>query len=145
MAALTFSAPTKLQWTKRRGQASNGIRAAFKTIKQGSSRVSLKFLASARWLQGEIVILCLWVQRQFLAWWLGAPDEQPKKILPKPSVARIIRKIIVHFPPIAAATVALSINYYGAFVGNELVGYNSGSWQDFYKLCLQVVAKIHVS
>jgi hypothetical protein len=51
----------------------------------------------------------------------------------------------VHFPPIAAATVALSINYYGAFIGNELVGYNSGSWQDFYKLCLQVVAKIHVS
>jgi len=77
--------------------------------------------------------------------WSGYGREEPKVITHRASAWRAVKKCAVHFVPIAATVVLAGVNIGTYFVGGEYKGYDSGRWQDFDKLALQLAAKLYVS
>lgn len=77
--------------------------------------------------------------------WYGHRHEDSKVITHRASVRRAVKKCSVHFVPIAATVVLAGLNIGEYFIGSEYKGPDSGRWQDFDKLSLQLAAKLYVS
>lgn len=145
---MAFSFPVmakNIRSSKQMARTGQHYRASVASIKQRASKVWQWLYTLPVWIYGHLTRLGLWTQQRASRVWAGDQDEDAKEVISKYSAWKIFNKIVVHLPPIAAAVVLLALNFNAAFIGNEMLGWNFGSWQDFYKLCLQVTAKVHVS
>ena len=72
-----------------------------------------------------------------------APSEKPKPVAVY-SRARAITVCLIHVVPVLASSVLAALNLKGAYIGAQLIGSPSPSYQALYRLCLQVTAKLLV-
>lgn len=86
-----------------------------------------------------------WITQPVRKLWYGVEVEQPKVVIPQSMLWVKFWKCAIHFVPVAATVVVAGLNIGTFFIGNEFQGYNTGYWQDFYRLALQVTAKSYVS
>jgi hypothetical protein len=136
--AFSFSSLSKaIQSSKVVSQKRQHLRTIAPRAQHGVSEIW-------KWLNTSPRLFKRWAQQWAVEAWSGDPNESAKKIIRNPSARKVFSKTLVHIPPIVAAVVLLALNFTGYFIGNELTGWNFGSWQDFYKLCFQVAAKVHV-
>ncbi|MCJ1416346.1 hypothetical protein MMC32_002681 [Xylographa parallela] len=70
-----------------------------------------------------------------------APSEKPKPVAVY-SRARAITVCLIHVVPVLASSVLAALNLKGAYIGAQLIGSPSPSYQALYRLCLQVTAKL---
>ena len=77
--------------------------------------------------------------------WYGAEVEEPKVIIQHASILRAVKKCTIHIVPIIATIILTVLNIKTYFIGTEFQGYDTGYWQDFDRLALQVTAKLYVS
>ena len=90
--------------------------------------------------------------------WRGDLDEKPKVVIQGPAkrtprkqraralvtAGRVWRQCWADFVAISATVTLAYFNIPGYFVGNDLQGSPSNNYQAFYRLCLQVAAKLLV-
>lgn len=86
-------------------------------------------------------ILAIW--RFFVVCIRGTEQEEPKLVLHR-TWAHAVLKCWIHLPPTMAIAVLAYFNFPGYFIGAELSGSTQPVLQDFYRLCLQVTAKLVV-
>lgn len=98
-----------------------------------------------RWICRKFKDFPALIARHARKFWYGADVEEPKVITEEASCYRIVRKCAIHVLPMSAACILTRLNTTTYFVGSEYTGYNSGKWQDFDNLALQIVAKLYVS
>lgn len=99
-------------------------------------------------LQSFYTHLCAFgarVKRSARKLWNGDESEDHKVITHSASSWRAVRKCAIHFLPIAMTIILAGFNLGRYFIGDEFLGYDSGRWQDFDKLALQLSAKLYVS
>lgn len=95
--------------------------------------------------------------------WRGDLTEEPKIVIQGPptcppskrraylvtkqalvKAGRVWRQCWAHFMAIASTVTLAYLNIAGYFVGNDLQGSPSDNYQAFYRLCLQITAKVLV-
>ncbi|KAK5360230.1 hypothetical protein LTS13_010320 [Exophiala xenobiotica] len=84
-----------------------------------------------------------WIAHSARRLWWGVEVEEPKVIIHPARFWWKLRKCAIHFLPVAATVVVTGLNIGTYFVGAEFRGNDTGYWQDFDKLALQVTAKLY--
>jgi hypothetical protein len=104
---------------------------------------------AAKWTWSKLCSAWKCIVKKLRKWWFGEPVEVPKVIIRRHPrwygrAWRGLSQCKVHMLPLAATITVVGLNWGTYFIGVDLPGWDTGQWQDFYRLALQVAAKLYV-
>lgn len=105
--------------------------------------------AAANWTWSISCAAWIRIIQKLRKWWFGELVEVPKLIIRRHPqwyrrAWRGLCQCSIHMLPLAATITVVGLNTGTYFIGVDLPGWDTDQWQDFYRLALQVVAKLYV-